>query len=88
MTSLEFDRWSTTLLALLTALLPLLIVCLRESTMERLVALEFGGVITAMLLLVVSKHLDRPSYVGVGLTVAFLAFASALVFVRFFERWL
>ena len=82
------NAWFVTAIALLLALVPCGITCLRGKTMDRLVALQLAGVITVLALLMLAVGYRRAPYFDVALTLAILSAAGSLAFVRFLERWL
>lgn len=80
--------WLITATALLLALVPCGITCLRGKAMDRLVALQLAGVITVLALLMLAVGFGRAPYFDVALTLAILSAAGSLAYVRFLERWL
>lgn len=82
------NPWLTAAFVLLVCMAACFVVCLRGDAMSRLLALEAGSAMTALLLLLLAEGYHRVPFVDLGLTVALLAFGGALVFARFLERWL
>ena len=62
--------------------------CIRGDAISRLVALEAGGSICVIILLVLCEAYQRIPFVDLALTLALLNFGAGLVFARFLERWL
>ncbi len=70
----------------LGGIVPCLVVSIRASVMEGLVALELAGVITVLVLLLLAEGFQRQPFVDLALTLALLSFVGALAFVRYMER--
>ena len=70
----------------LGGILPCLMVSVRASAMEALVALEMAGVIAVLVLLLLAEGFQRQPFVDLALVLALLSFVGALAFVRFMER--
>jgi multicomponent Na+:H+ antiporter subunit F len=78
-------------LAAATALLvvgvtPCLVGTLRGTAIERLIALELGGVLTTVDLLLLARGVGRTAYLDVALLLALLSLGGSLAFARFFGR--
>ena len=71
---------------LLGGILPCLVVSVRASVMEGLVALEMAGVIAVLVLLLFAEGFQRQPFVDLALVLALLSFVGTLAFVRFMER--
>jgi multicomponent Na+:H+ antiporter subunit F len=56
--------------------------------MRRVIALEIGGVLVSLVLLLLAEGFDRDVYFDLAVVLAAMTFATSLVFVRFLERWL
>ncbi len=82
------NGWMLAALALLLTLVPCAIVVTRGPAVDRLVALETANGIETLLLLVLAEAFNRSAFFDLALTLALLSFAGAMVFARFFERWL
>jgi len=80
--------WLVAAEVLLFALVPCGIAAFRGTPIERLVGLEMGGIVQAMLLVILAEAFHRPSTYDLALAMALLAFGGGLVFARFLERWL
>ena len=70
----------------LGGILPCLVVSVRASVMEGLVALEMAGVIAVLVLLLFAEGFQRQPFVDLALVLALLSFVGTLAFVRFMER--
>jgi multisubunit Na+/H+ antiporter MnhF subunit len=82
------NLWLVAATALVVGLAACGLVCLREQTMDRLVALELGGLLTALAVVLLAEGFDRVSLYDLALTLVLLSFASTMVFAHFLERWL
>jgi multicomponent Na+:H+ antiporter subunit F len=82
------NEWLVAALALLAALVPCGLVCLRGDPVNRLVGLELAGTLDTLVLLLLAEGFGRPIYFDLALALALLTFASGLVFARFLERWI
>ncbi len=82
------NPWLIAALALVVGLVPCGWVCLRGRTMERLVAVELAGLLTALAVVLLAEGFDRVSLYDLALTLVLLSFASTMVFAHFLERWL
>ena len=71
---------------LLLGLLPLLVVALRATPLEGVVALELAATIVVLVLLLLAEGFKRGAYFNVSLILVVLAFIGGLVFVRFLRR--
>jgi multicomponent Na+:H+ antiporter subunit F len=78
--------WGAT--ALLLGLVPCGWIALRETRVDALVALELGGTVSTLALVLLAQGFDRASYYTVPLALAFLSFVGALVLARFLGRHL
>lgn len=70
----------------LGGIVPCLVVSVRASVMEGLVALELAGVISVLVLLLLAEGFQRQPFVDLALVLAVLSFVGALAFVRYMER--
>ncbi|AHE67232.1 multiple resistance and pH regulation protein F [Legionella oakridgensis ATCC 33761 = DSM 21215] len=61
---------------------------LRGNIMNRLVALQFSGIVATLIMLLLAELYGRSIYFDVPLTMAILTYANLLVYLRFLERWL
>jgi multicomponent Na+:H+ antiporter subunit F len=66
---------------------PLLVVCVRHSALDALVALELASTITTFVLMLLAQGYHRDPFFDLALVSAVLSFAGALTFARFLERW-
>jgi multicomponent Na+:H+ antiporter subunit F len=60
----------------------------RGPVMKRVIALELGGVLVTLALLLLAEGFDRDVYFDLAVVLGAMTFATSLVFVRFLERWL
>ncbi|HJP64831.1 MAG TPA: monovalent cation/H+ antiporter complex subunit F [Actinomycetota bacterium] len=77
--------WMIASAVLAALLLPCGVICLRDSTVDRLLGLELGGAIGAMTLLTMSEAFDRSPYADLALVFAAVSFAATLMIARFVE---
>lgn len=82
------NAWLICATILLLALIPVGIQVFKGDTMDRLVALEMGGIMTPLILLLLTQGLQRMALYDIALSAALLSFGGGLVFARFLERWL
>jgi multicomponent Na+:H+ antiporter subunit F len=82
------NLWLITAGILIVSLIPCGIRCAHGDAMDRLVGLEAAGLIQTQVLLVLAEGIHRKPFLDLALTMALLAFAGGLVFVRFLERWI
>ncbi|MBV8884098.1 MAG: hypothetical protein JO235_08885 [Chroococcidiopsidaceae cyanobacterium CP_BM_RX_35] len=80
--------WMAATVALLVALVPCGIVCLRGEPMDRFVGLQLANTLVTLILLLLAQSMNRSFFYDLVLAQALLSFGGGLVFVRFFERWL
>lgn len=80
--------WLTAAGGLLLCLIPCGIACLRGDAVDRLVALDAGGLIATLILLLVAEGFARQPFTDLALALALLSFGGGLVFARFLERWM
>ncbi len=82
------NPWLLASLALLVSLVPCGVVVVRGDPVDQLVALEAASGIETLMLLLLAEGFNRTAFFDLALTLALLSLAGALVFARFFERWL
>jgi multicomponent Na+:H+ antiporter subunit F len=80
--------WIAATVALLVALVPCGIVCLRGEPMKRLVGLQLANAIVTLILILLAQIMNRSFFYDLVLAQALLSFGGGLVLVRFLERWL
>jgi len=80
--------WLVAAAALLVVILAVGIVASTGPIMRRVIALEVGGVLVALALVLLAEGFDRDVYFDLAVVLAAMTFAASLVFVRFLERWL
>jgi multisubunit Na+/H+ antiporter MnhF subunit len=73
---------------LLAGLAPLILFSVRASAPDGLVALNFGGTIATLVLLLLAQATQRQPFFDLALVSAVLSFAGGLAYARFLERWL
>jgi multisubunit Na+/H+ antiporter MnhF subunit len=76
--------WAGAVLVLLE--LPLLLYASVSSRIDALAALQAGGAIFTLALMVLAQGFHRSAYTILSVVAAVLTFAGGMVFVRFFER--
>jgi multicomponent Na+:H+ antiporter subunit F len=81
------NAWLIAATALLLGIVPLLVVCVRHSALDALVALELASTITTFVLMLLAQGYRRDPFFDLALVSALLSFAGALTFARFLERW-
>ncbi len=82
------NTWLDAAAAMLFCLIPCGIVAFKGSPTSRLIGLEMGGLIMALLLMMLAEGTHRIPFYDLALALALLAFGGGLVFARFLERWL
>lgn len=82
------NMWLIAAAAMMCCLAPCGIAVLRGDAVDRLVALETGGAIAALILMLLAEGFGRSAFFDLPLTLALLAFSGGLVFARFIERWM
>jgi multicomponent Na+:H+ antiporter subunit F len=80
--------WLWTAAFLILCLVPCGIACLRGDAVNRLVALEAGGLIATLVFLLLAEGIHRQPFSDLALALALLSFGGGLVFARFLERWM
>ena len=81
------NAWLIAATAMLAGLVPLLVVCVRHSALDALVALELASTITTLVLMLLAQGYRRDPFFDLALVSSVLSFAGALTFARFLERW-
>ena len=85
---MDLNVWLMAATVMFLGLIPCGVVCLRsQSPAARLVALELGGTIDTLVLLLLAQAMDYPPLFDLSLAIALLTLAGALVFTHFLERW-
>jgi multicomponent Na+:H+ antiporter subunit F len=80
--------WTAAASVLLAALVPVALVVWRRGEMDGVVALELGGVVVILLMLLLAEAYGDPAFADLAVVLAMLSLGSGLVFVRFLERWI
>jgi multisubunit Na+/H+ antiporter MnhF subunit len=73
---------------LLAGIGPLIVFALRADPADGLVALNLGGTIATLVLLLLAEATERQPFFDLALVSAVLSFAGGLAYARFLERWL
>jgi len=73
---------------LVAGLAPLIVFSVRASPPDGLVALNLGGTIATLVLLLIAQATQRQPFFDLALVSAVLSFAGGLAYARFLERWL
>ena len=74
--------------ALLAQIGPLLIFSVKANPEDGLVALNVGGDIATLVLLLLAAGTGRQPFFDLAIVSAVLSFAGGLAYARFLERWL
>ncbi|HSU58172.1 MAG TPA: monovalent cation/H+ antiporter complex subunit F [Bryobacteraceae bacterium] len=82
------NAWILCAIAVLVCMIPCFVLCIRGDAMNRLIGLEAGSVMAAIVLLLLAEGFHREPFADIALTLALLTFGAGLVFARFLERWL
>jgi multicomponent Na+:H+ antiporter subunit F len=73
---------------LLVGIAPLIAFAVRAAPADGLVALNLGGTIATLVLLLLAEATERQPFFDLALVSAVLSFAGGLAYARFLERWL
>lgn len=82
------NAWLISATILLLSMVPVAVRLFKGDTMDRLVALEMGSIMTPLILMLLTQGFQRMALYDIALSAALLSFGGGLVFVRFLERWL
>lgn len=74
--------------ALLVQIGPLVVFSVKAEPQDGLVALNVGGDIATLVLLLLAAGTGRPPFFELAIVSAVLSFAGGLAYARFLERWL
>ena len=85
---MSMTGWMGAAVAFLCLVLAVGVVASRGPLIRRVIALELGGVLISLALLLLAEGFDRDVYFDMAVVLAAMTFATSLVFVRFLERWL
>ena len=80
--------WYAAAAPILLCLIPCVIVAVRGTTVDALIALEVATAVTVVVLLLAEQGMQRQTFFDVSLALAVLALPSTLLFARFYRRWL
>ena len=69
-------------------LAPLLWMAARGDVRQRLVSFYMAGVVTTLLIMLLTMAFDRMPLMDLAITVSLMSFGGGIVFARFFERHL
>lgn len=82
------NGWLVVALVLVADLALCLVAVVRgRRPVEKLVAVELGGVVQAVALLAVAVGYERTTELDLALVAALTSFVASIVFARFLERW-
>lgn len=73
---------------LLSGLAPLILFSVRASPPDGLVALNLGGTIATLVLMLLAEATQRQPFFDLAIVSAVLSFVGGLAYARFLERWL
>lgn len=73
---------------LLVGLAPLIVFSVRASPPDGLVALNLGGTIATLVLMLLAQATQRQPFFDLAVVSAVLSFTGGLAYARFLERWL
>jgi len=80
--------WLVAEIGLLLAAIPCACVILRAPSLsDCLVALQMGGVIAVLTLVVLAQAMARPAFYDLGIVTSVLSFGSGIMLAHFLERW-
>lgn len=80
--------WLLASAALMLGVLPCVVLAVRGTVADRLIALELASVFTVLALLTFEQGEQRQSFYDLSLALAVLSFPSSLLFAQMFRRWL
>lgn len=82
------NMWFAAAVPLLLCLVPCIVVAVRGSAIDALIAFEVASALAVLVLLLVEQGLQRQTFFDVSLALAVLSFPSTLLFAHFYRRWL
>jgi multicomponent Na+:H+ antiporter subunit F len=82
------DEYLIAAAIMLAGLAPLIVFAVRASPAEGLVALNLGGTIATLVLVLLAAGTGREPFFDLAIVSAVLSYAGGLVYARFLERWL
>ncbi len=80
--------WELAAQVMMLTLVPLAWTAMRGDPRHRLVAFYMGGVVTVLLIMLLTMAFDRMPIMDLAITLALMSFGGGIVFARFFERHL
>ena len=81
------NEWLIAATALLLGLVPCMVVMMRGSIVEALVALQMASVLETVTFLLLAEGFHRAPFFDLAFALALLGLAGGLVFARMLERW-
>ena len=81
------NAWLWAAAACLLVLVPCVLRTVRGSTFDRLLGMQFAGIVVSLALVMLGEGFERSIYVDLALVFGVLSFVGSLAFVRFCERW-
>lgn len=82
------SSWNWCAFVLILTLIPCGYVCLTsQRRMDRLVALEFAGILASIIILLMAQASAQSGLYDVALAMAIMTYGGGLVFARILERW-
>lgn len=82
------NLWLIATIALLPALAVPIAVAMRADCNNRLVAVQFAGALTALMLATMTFAFDQPSFIDLSLCAVLLTVPGTYLAATFLERWL
>jgi multicomponent Na+:H+ antiporter subunit F len=73
---------------ILIGIAPLMVFAVRASPEEGLIALDLGGTIATLVLLLIAAGTGRQPFFDLAIVSAILSYAAGLLYARLLERWL
>lgn len=73
---------------MLAGIAPLIVFAVRASPAEGLIALDLGGTIATLVLLLIAAGTGRQPFFDLAIVSAVLSYAGGLLYARLLERWL
>jgi multisubunit Na+/H+ antiporter MnhF subunit len=81
------NGWLWAAAALVAALVPLVVVCVRLPAPEGVVAIEAAGVDAVLALLLIAQGTGREPFGDLALVLAVVSFVGAIAYLRFVEAF-
>lgn len=80
--------WLITAFVLVLLLFPVLIASIRRRLVDRLIAMELGGIMASYIFIVLGVDSGQTIYIDVAIVILILSFGGGILYTRFLERWL